>query len=68
MYLQDPLVLFPLHHLLVEGPITGNVHVCIFCISIDLPFYLSDWLNFRFCTLIIYVQIVVCDVFAFCGI
>ena len=65
MYLQFPLVLFLRHHHLTEGPIMGNVHVCIFCIRIDLPFYLKDWQNFRFWTLIAYIQIIVCCVFAF---
>ena len=68
MYLQDPLVLFPRHHPLIEGPFMGNVTVCIFCVRIGLPFYLSNWLNFGFWTLIVYVQIVVCYVFAFCSI
>ena len=68
MYLQDPHILFLRHHPLAEGPIMGNFHVCILCIRIDLPFILSNWLNFGYLTHIVYVQIIVCYVFAFCGI
>ena len=68
MYPQDLLVLFPRHHPLVEGPFMGNIHVCIFCIRINLPVILSNWLNFGFWTHIVYIWIIVCYVFAFCGI
>ena len=40
----------------------------IFCIRIDLPFCLSTLLNFGFRTLLVHIWIVVCYVFAFCGI
>ena len=68
MFPQDLLVLFPKHHPLAESPLMGNIHFCILCIRINLLFILSNWLYFGFCTLIVYLQIVVCYVFTFCGI
>ena len=68
MYPQNHHIHIPRHHPLAEGPIMRNFHFCIFCIMIDLPLVLSGWLIFRFWTLIVYVQIVVCYVFAIFGI
>ena len=67
MYLQYLHILILRHHPLVEGPISGNFHFHIFCIRINLLLFLSTLLNFEFWPFIVYVQIVVCYVFAFCG-
>ena len=68
MYLQDPHVYFQRHYPLAEDPISGHFHFFIFCIRIYLPLFLSNWLNFRFLPLIVYILIAICYVSAFCGI
>ena len=68
MYLPNPHVYFPRHHPVVEDPISKHFHYCIFCVRIYLLLFLSNWLNFWFWPLIVYIQIVIWYVYAFCGI